>query len=97
MTLTVTDSGQQPDYPADSVTIIVDATAPTADAGDAQTVAAGTQVTLDGSGSSDGEGAVDLQLGTDRQQSRRHGDPDVIRHGGDADLYRPQHSGHPDV
>ena len=54
LTLTVTDTttGTSDD---DSVTILVDATAPTAEAGPAQTVSPGTSVTLDGSGSTDTE------------------------------------------
>ena len=55
--LTVTDEGGN--EAEDTVIITVrDGNAPTADAGDAQTVAAGTQVTLDASGSSDDEGTV---------------------------------------
>ena len=57
LTLTVTDTGTSVTA-SDSVTIRVDATAPVANAGDPQTVAPSADVTLDGSASSDGEGAV---------------------------------------
>ena len=56
-TLTVTNTGTSATA-SDSVTIRVDATDPVADAGTAQTVAPSANVTLNGSGSSDGEGAV---------------------------------------
>ena len=57
LTLTVTDTGNSLTA-SDSVTIRVDATDPTAEAGEPQTVAPSADVTLDGSGSSDGEGEV---------------------------------------
>ena len=65
LTFTLTVSDQADNRDTDTVTITVDAL-PQAVAGAAQTVNAGTTVTLDGSGSSDNEGAVDLSLGTDR-------------------------------
>ena len=56
-TLTVTDEGDN--EAEDTVVITVaDRNDPTANAGSDQTVAAGTEVTLDGSGSSDAEGTV---------------------------------------
>ena len=56
-TLTVTDGGNNTD--TDTIVITVaDQNNPTADAGADQTVSGGETVTLDGSGSSDGEGAI---------------------------------------
>ena len=56
-TLTVTDGGNNTD--TDTIVITVaDQNNPTADAGADQTVSGGQTVTLDGSGSSDGEGAI---------------------------------------
>ena len=59
LTLTVEDSGTG-SFSEDSVTIIVDATAPTAEAGNAQTVNVGANVTLDGTASTDSEDATAL-------------------------------------
>ena len=58
-TLEVTDSNTGTKT-SDSVIIIVDATAPTAEAGNAQTVNLGTNVTLDGTASTDSEDATAL-------------------------------------
>ena len=55
LTLTVTDTGTSVTA-SDTITILVDATAPTAEAGPARAVSPGASVTLDGSGSTDPQG-----------------------------------------
>ena len=64
LTLTVTDTVTSTTA-SDSVTIIVDANAPTAEAGDPQTVNVGADVTLDGTASTDREDANTLTYAWD--------------------------------